>query len=72
MVSGLKVNFFRSCLIGVNVDTEFMDMACTFMNCGQCGAVYVFGPSGGCESYESVYLGTVGGAIKEKAFVIGK
>lgn len=33
MVSGLKVNFYKSCLIGVNVGREFMEMACNFMNC---------------------------------------
>ena len=33
MVSGLKVNFHKSCLIGVNVDEVFMDMVCSFLNC---------------------------------------
>lgn len=33
MASGLKVNFAKSCLIGVNVGREFMDAACNFMNC---------------------------------------
>lgn len=33
MVSGLKVNFFKSCFIGVNVSKEFMEMACNFLNC---------------------------------------
>lgn len=33
MVSGLKINFFKSSLIGVNVDSGFMDMACNFLNC---------------------------------------
>lgn len=33
MVSGLKVNFFKSCLIGVNVGRNFMDSACDFLNC---------------------------------------
>lgn len=33
MVSGLKVNFAKSCLIGVNVGREFMDAACNFLNC---------------------------------------
>ena len=33
MVSGLKVNFFKSCLIGVNVPSEFMDIASSFLNC---------------------------------------
>jgi hypothetical protein len=35
MVSGLKINFFKSSLIGVNVDNEFMEMACNFLNCSQ-------------------------------------
>lgn len=35
MVSGLKVNFFKICLIGVNVPLEFMDMASSFLNCSQ-------------------------------------
>lgn len=33
MVSGLKVNFHKSCLLGVNVSAEFLDMASTFLNC---------------------------------------
>jgi hypothetical protein len=33
MVSGLKVNFGKSCLMGVNVRTEFVELACTFLNC---------------------------------------
>jgi hypothetical protein len=31
--SGLKVNFSKSSLMGVNVPTIFMDMACNFLNC---------------------------------------
>jgi hypothetical protein len=33
MASGLKVNFLKSCLIGVNVISSFMEMTCTFLNC---------------------------------------
>ena len=33
MVSGHKVNFHKSCLIGVNVAPDFMEMACSFLNC---------------------------------------
>jgi len=33
MVSGLKINFSKSSLIGVNVCDEFMLMACDFLNC---------------------------------------
>jgi hypothetical protein len=32
MASGLKVNFFKSYLIGVNIDGEFMYIACYFLN----------------------------------------
>ncbi|GAU40168.1 hypothetical protein TSUD_292720 [Trifolium subterraneum] len=33
MASGLKVNFWKSCLIGVNVANDFLDMATEFLNC---------------------------------------
>lgn len=33
MVSGLKVNFCKSCLMGINVNPNFM--ACNFLNCSQ-------------------------------------
>jgi hypothetical protein len=33
MVSGLKVNFWKSCLMGVNVTNEFLVMASDFLNC---------------------------------------
>jgi hypothetical protein len=33
MASGLKVNYFKSGLIGVNVAPTFLEMACTFLNC---------------------------------------
>jgi hypothetical protein len=33
LVSGLKVNFHKSCLLGTNVSTEFLGMASTFLNC---------------------------------------
>ena len=35
MVSGLKINFFKSGLIGINVSGDFMEMACDFLNCNQ-------------------------------------
>jgi len=35
MVSGLKINFFKSSLIGVNGASDFMDMACNFLNCSE-------------------------------------
>ncbi|MCI36368.1 RNA-directed DNA polymerase (Reverse transcriptase), partial [Trifolium medium] len=33
MASGLKINFWKSCLFGVNVSDEFLAMGCTFLNC---------------------------------------
>jgi hypothetical protein len=33
MASGLKVNFWKSDLIGINVSPTFLEMACTFLNC---------------------------------------
>jgi len=33
--SGLKINFAKSYLIGVNVQADFMDMACSFLHCSQ-------------------------------------
>ncbi|MCH79506.1 LINE-1 reverse transcriptase like [Trifolium medium] len=33
LASGLKVNFSKSCLIGVNVPSTFMENACSFLNC---------------------------------------
>jgi hypothetical protein len=33
LASGLKVNFWKSSLIGNNVGNTFMEMACNFLNC---------------------------------------
>ncbi|MCH82386.1 LINE-1 reverse transcriptase like, partial [Trifolium medium] len=33
MASGLKINFWKSCVIGVNVTEEFLGMASDFLNC---------------------------------------
>jgi hypothetical protein len=33
MVSGLKVNFWKSCIMGANVSEEFLEMASIFLNC---------------------------------------
>jgi hypothetical protein len=33
LVSGLKVNFSKSCVLGVNVSEDFMRLASTFLNC---------------------------------------
>jgi hypothetical protein len=35
MVSGLKVNLWKSCLMGVNTQVDFVDLACSFLNCRQ-------------------------------------
>lgn len=35
MASGLKVNYYKSCLIGLNVTSNFMEMACQFLNCSE-------------------------------------
>ncbi|PNX89313.1 ribonuclease H, partial [Trifolium pratense] len=33
MASGLKIYFWKSCLLGVNVSEEFLTMGCMFLNC---------------------------------------
>ncbi|KAK2420573.1 hypothetical protein QL285_031284 [Trifolium repens] len=33
MASGLKVNFSKSCLIGINVEDDFLNMGTDFLNC---------------------------------------
>jgi hypothetical protein len=33
MASGLKINFWKSCLVGVNVSNEFLVMASDFLHC---------------------------------------
>jgi hypothetical protein len=33
MVSGLKVNFWKSCIMGVNVSDDFLQTATDFLNC---------------------------------------
>ncbi|PNX74297.1 ribonuclease H [Trifolium pratense] len=35
LASGLKVKFWKSCLMGVNVSDNFMESACSFLNCIQ-------------------------------------
>jgi hypothetical protein len=35
MTSGLKVKFHKSCLLGINVSSEFMSMTCKFLNCSE-------------------------------------
>jgi hypothetical protein len=33
LASGLRINFGKSCLMGVNVRGEFLELACSFLNC---------------------------------------
>jgi hypothetical protein len=33
MASGLRVNFFKSCIVGVNLSNDFLGMASNFLNC---------------------------------------
>jgi len=40
LASGLKVNFSKSCLIGINVSRDFMLMACNFI--GSCESTLPF------------------------------
>jgi hypothetical protein len=35
MASGLKINFSKSSLIGVNIPEDFMAMACSFLSCSE-------------------------------------
>jgi hypothetical protein len=35
MASSLKVNFLKSCLVAINVDRRFLEIACDFLNCVQ-------------------------------------
>jgi hypothetical protein len=48
LVSGLKVNFWKSCLVGVNVDPDFLGMASRFLNCriGRIPFIYLGLPVG--------------------------
>jgi hypothetical protein len=42
LASGLKVNFSKSSLMGVNVLNLFMDMACNFLNCKRGALPFVY------------------------------
>lgn len=53
MASGLKVNFHKSSLIGINVPRDFMEAACRFLNCRE-------------ESIPFIYLGLPVGANPKK------
>jgi hypothetical protein len=33
MISVLKANYWKGCFVGVNVFDEFLDSACSFLNC---------------------------------------
>jgi hypothetical protein len=60
LASGLKVNFWKSCLMGVNVPSSFMGMACNFLNCkyGEIPFVYLGLPVGAnlrrCSTWDSL------------------
>jgi hypothetical protein len=70
--SGLKINFAKSCLIGVNVQTDFMDMACSFLHCSQgCLPFSIFGSSGGCQSSKIRNLATFGRSLRSAAKFMG-
>lgn len=42
MASGLKINFSKSSLTGVNVSDEFMARACDFLNCSAGGIPFKY------------------------------
>jgi hypothetical protein len=47
MTSGLKINFHKSCLIGVNVARDFMEIACDFLNCSEGALPFLQSGNGG-------------------------
>jgi len=62
MASGLKVNFSKSCLIGLNIPTDFMDMAFEFLNCsrGRIPFIYLGLPVGANHGRASTWENLVG------------
>jgi hypothetical protein len=42
MASGLKVNFWKSRLMGVNVSQDFMTVASAFLNCKTCSIPFIY------------------------------
>jgi hypothetical protein len=42
LVSGLKVNYWKSSLMGVNVSQEFLELASTFLNCKTSSIPFVY------------------------------
>ncbi|MCI26093.1 LINE-1 reverse transcriptase like, partial [Trifolium medium] len=42
MVSGLKVNFWKSNLMGVNVPQDFLSLASAFLNCRVCSIPFKY------------------------------
>lgn len=42
LVSGLKVNFHKSSIIGVNVENSFLDDASIFLNCKTGGVLFKY------------------------------
>jgi len=72
MASGLIVSLCKSCLLGINVSSEFMGMACKFLNCSGGGAVKVFGVAGGSGSFEVCHMGASTRATFSKTSIMGK
>jgi hypothetical protein len=66
MTSGLKVNFWKSCLVGVNVPLEFLQMASEFLNCrlGQTPFTYLGLPVGANPHLASTWAPMVEGLKK--------
>jgi hypothetical protein len=42
LISGLKVNFFKSRLFGINVSNAFMDRAASFLLCKKCNFPFIY------------------------------
>jgi len=59
-IFGLKVNFNKSMLVGVNVATSWLAEATSILNCkyGQIHFLYLGLPIGG-DSYRLIFLATV-------------
>jgi hypothetical protein len=66
MTSGLKVNFWKCCLVGVNVPLEFLQMASEFLNCrlGQTPFTYLGLPVGANPHLASTWAPMVEGLKK--------
>jgi hypothetical protein len=58
MTSGLKVNFWKSCLVGINIPNDFLQMASGFLNCrvGQVPFMYLGLPVGANPRLSSTWV----------------